>query len=63
MTHLLIMEGDGIGPEISAATLAVLRAADRRFGLEFPFTTAAVGFPALRECGTTFPPGGLRSRT
>ena len=49
------MEGDGIGPEISAATLAVLRAADRRFGLQLSFTTAAVGFPALRECGTTFP--------
>jgi 3-isopropylmalate dehydrogenase len=55
MTHLLVMEGDGIGPEISAATLAVLRAADRRFGLQLSFTTAAVGFPALRECGTTFP--------
>jgi isocitrate/isopropylmalate dehydrogenase len=55
MTQLLVMEGDGIGPEISAATLAVLRAADRRFGLQLSFTTAAVGFPALRECGTTFP--------
>jgi 3-isopropylmalate dehydrogenase len=55
MTHLLVMEGDGIGPEISAATLAVLRAADRLFGLQLSFTTTAVGFPALRECGTTFP--------
>jgi isocitrate/isopropylmalate dehydrogenase len=55
MTHLLVMEGDGIGPEISAATLAVLRAADRRFGLQLSFTTTAVGFPALRDCGTTFP--------
>jgi isocitrate/isopropylmalate dehydrogenase len=55
MTHLLVMEGDGIGPEITAATLAVLRAADRRFGLQLSFATAAVGFPALRECGTTFP--------
>ncbi len=33
MVSLLVMEGDGIGPEISAATLDVLRAADRRFGL------------------------------
>jgi isocitrate/isopropylmalate dehydrogenase len=55
MTLLLVMEGDGIGPEISAATLAVLRAADRRFGLRLSFTATAVGFPALRECGTTFP--------
>jgi 3-isopropylmalate dehydrogenase len=55
MTHLLVMEGDGIGPEISAATLEVLRAADRLFGLQLSFTTATVGFPALRESGTTFP--------
>ena len=27
---LLVLEGDGIGPEIMAATLAVLRAADAR---------------------------------
>ena len=25
MTHLVVMEGDGIGPEITAATLGVLR--------------------------------------
>jgi len=49
------MEGDGIGPEISAATLAVLRAADRAFGLELTFEPVSVGFTALRACGTTFP--------
>jgi 3-isopropylmalate dehydrogenase len=55
MTQLLVIEGDGIGPEISAATVAVLREADRLFGLALSFTTASVGFTALRECGTTFP--------
>ena len=30
--RLLVLEGDGIGPEITAATLAVLRAADAKFG-------------------------------
>jgi 3-isopropylmalate dehydrogenase len=55
MTQLLVMEGDGIGPEISAATVAVLREADRLFGLELSFATASVGFTALREHGTTFP--------
>jgi 3-isopropylmalate dehydrogenase len=50
------MEGDGIGPEISAATVAVLRAADGRFGLGLEFASAAVGFTALRQHGTTFPP-------
>jgi isocitrate/isopropylmalate dehydrogenase len=55
MTQLLIIEGDGIGPEISAATLAVLREADRLFGLQLSFANTSVGFTALRECGTTFP--------
>jgi 3-isopropylmalate dehydrogenase len=55
MTHLLIMAGDGIGPEISAATIAVLEAADRRFGLQLSFATTLVGFGALNEYGTTFP--------
>src|SRR2546423_6877234 len=53
------MEGDGIGPEISAATIDVLRAGDRRFGLGLAFTSATIGFPALRQHGTTFPIAAL----
>jgi 3-isopropylmalate dehydrogenase len=53
--RLLIIEGDGIGPEICAATVAVLRAADARFGLDLSFTSAPVGLAALRAHGTTFP--------
>jgi isocitrate/isopropylmalate dehydrogenase len=52
---LLVIEGDGIGPEISAATVAVLREADRKFKLGLSFATTSVGFTALREHGTTFP--------
>ena len=52
---LLVLEGDGIGPEIMAATLAVLRAADARFGLGLTFQTGEVGWPAHRAQGTTFP--------
>jgi 3-isopropylmalate dehydrogenase len=55
VTQLLVIEGDGIGPEICAATLAVLREADRKFGLRLSFANASVGFNALREHGTTFP--------
>jgi isocitrate/isopropylmalate dehydrogenase len=55
VTRLVVMEGDGIGPEIGAATVAVLRAADHRFGLGLAFTTASIGLPALRLEGTTFP--------
>ena len=52
---ILVLEGDGIGPEITAATLAVLRAADAKFGLRLAFETAAVGWAAHRADGTTFP--------
>jgi isocitrate/isopropylmalate dehydrogenase len=55
VTKLLVMEGDGIGPEISAATVGVLRAADGVFGLGLELGSATVGFTALRQHGTTFP--------
>jgi 3-isopropylmalate dehydrogenase len=53
--RLLVLEGDGIGPEITAATLHVLDAVSRRFGLTFVFEHAAIGFAALKASGTTFP--------
>jgi len=49
------MEGDGIGPEITAATMAVLRAADDIFKLGLAFTPVAIGLAALRAQGTTLP--------
>src|SRR4051812_39047293 len=49
------MEGDGIGPEITVATLEVLGAAARVFALDLSFTPVAVGFAALRAHGTTLP--------
>ena len=61
MAKLLVMEGDGIGPEISAATVEVLRAADARFGLGLVFASAAVGFTAFRQHGTTFPPAAFEA--
>jgi isocitrate/isopropylmalate dehydrogenase len=53
--RLIVMEGDGIGPEITAATLAVLHAADRAFGLALSFTPVTIGLEALRAQGTTLP--------
>jgi isocitrate/isopropylmalate dehydrogenase len=52
---ILVLEGDGIGPEIMAATLAVLRAADAKFSLHLAFKAAAVGWTAHRAEGSTFP--------
>ncbi|MCC7427943.1 MAG: isocitrate/isopropylmalate dehydrogenase family protein [Alphaproteobacteria bacterium] len=51
----VVMEGDGIGPEITEATLAVLRAADARFKLGLSYEHHEIGLPALSKHGTTFP--------
>jgi isocitrate/isopropylmalate dehydrogenase len=52
-TRLLVLPGDGIGPEIVAATIDVLREADRLFGLNLSYQTAAIGFESLKTAGTT----------
>ena len=57
--RILVMAGDGIGEEITAATLAVLRAADGRFGLGLEFEEAEIGLKALKRHGTTLPEGVL----
>jgi len=53
--RIVVMEGDGIGPEITAAIMAVLRAADDIFKLGLSFTPVAIGLAALRAQGTTLP--------
>ncbi len=56
---ILVMPGDGIGEEITEATLAVLAAAQRRYGLGLAFEVQEIGFKALRDHGTTLPEGAL----
>jgi isocitrate/isopropylmalate dehydrogenase len=53
---IVVLPGDGIGPEIAEATLAVLRAADARFGLGLAFEVLPIGFATLETHGTTLPP-------
>ena len=53
--RIVVMEGDGIGPEITAATLEVLGAAARVFALDLSFSPVTVGFAALRAHGSTLP--------
>jgi len=58
---LLVLEGDGIGPEICAATTAVLDATSRLLGFELAYERAEIGFAALAACGTTFPAAVLEA--
>jgi 3-isopropylmalate dehydrogenase len=53
--RLVVMQGDGIGPEITAATLAVLRGLDARMGLGLTFTDVPIGVAALKANGSTLP--------
>src|ERR1700744_3283055 len=53
---IAVLPGDDIGPEITDATLTVLDAADRRFGLDLEFQLLEVGVAAHRSSGTTLPP-------
>lgn len=51
--RILVLPCDGIGPEITAATLAVLEAVDRSFGLGLSFDHEEAGFSSLEKFGTT----------
>ncbi len=50
-----MLHGDGIGPEICAATLAVLELLSRKFTLDLAFETYAIGLASLEKNGSTFP--------
>src|SRR5712691_10825724 len=54
--QILVLPGDGIGPEITAATLTVLRAASGRFGLGLALEEDLVGHESLRRYATTVRP-------
>jgi isocitrate/isopropylmalate dehydrogenase len=53
--RILVLEGDGIGPEICASTVRVLTEVGQVVGVELDFETAPIGFSALQRHGTTFP--------
>src|SRR5947207_13101198 len=57
--RLCVMQGDGIGPEITAATLDVLRAAAACWRIAFAFDQVEVGLAPLKTEGTTFPEGAF----
>ncbi|HEY2337533.1 MAG TPA: isocitrate/isopropylmalate dehydrogenase family protein [Burkholderiales bacterium] len=59
----LVLPGDGIGPEITEATLEVLQAASKKFSLGLKFETHPVGLAALKSHGTTMPDGLLGRAT
>lgn len=53
--HLVVLPGDGIGPEICAATRSVLDLLNEKLSLGLTFETHDIGLDTLARDGTTFP--------
>jgi len=52
---ILVLPGDGIGPEITAATIAVLDRANEKFKLGLEWQQEEIGLSALKRRGSTLP--------
>ncbi|MCC7402688.1 MAG: 3-isopropylmalate dehydrogenase [Chitinophagaceae bacterium] len=53
--NFVIIEGDGIGPEVTRQSVRVLRSIAERFGHEFEFTYCLMGADAIDKTGNPLP--------
>src|SRR5271165_5432613 len=58
--HIAVLAGDGIGPEVMAPALEVLRKIENTPGLGFRFTNAAAGANHYRETGKSMPESTIK---
>ena len=63
MTHyrITLLPGDGIGPEIMAVAVDLLKAVGEQHNLTFAFTTVPIGGAALDEAGHPLPDASLEA--
>ena len=61
VNKVTLLAGDGIGPEITAATVAVLEALGAARGFKFDFVPALIGGAALDAVNDPFPAATLAS--
>jgi len=59
--RMVVLPGDGIGPEITGATSKVLRAVSEQFQLGVVIEEHSVGHESLKKFGTTVQPGLLET--
>jgi len=57
--HIVVLPGDGIGPEVATAACTVLELALRHAGVELVMTTADIGGAAIDACGEPLPTATL----
>lgn len=58
---IVVLPGDGIGPEVTAAAVDVLRAVADRYGHRFQFQQHLIGGAAIDATGTPLPPATLEA--
>jgi 3-isopropylmalate dehydrogenase len=58
--NILILPGDGIGPEITNATIDVLAAIDHKLSLGLAIEVREIGLVTLKSQGTTLPADVMR---
>ncbi len=56
---IVVLGGDGVGPEVAAQTVRVLEAAGEKFGLELQFRHELIGGAAYDETGSPLPEATL----
>jgi len=60
-SKIVLLPGDGVGPEVTAATLSVLRAVQGVFGLDLTFEEKIFGGAAIDEVGDPLPDDTLQA--
>ena len=58
--HIAVLSGDGIGPEVMAPALEILRKVEANSDLKFRFTEAPAGANHYRETGKSMPDSTVR---
>src|SRR5580700_5895000 len=58
--HIAVLAGDGIGPEVMAPALEILRKVEANSDLKFRFTDAPAGANNYRETGKSMPDSTVR---
>lgn len=56
LQHIALLPGDGIGPEVVAEAVKVLKAVSEKYNLDFQFEEGRIGAIAIDETGDPFPP-------
>lgn len=54
-SHIVVIEGDGIGPEVTRQSVRVMQAVAERFGHSFDFTYCLMGAVAIEKTGNPLP--------